>query len=85
MHKNNKFTNKNTHKLNMRVERDIPCERETESMSNSATGRPRARRRWRLRQIARLRGRMRVFVWNDSEIERQIVRLRGRMRVFVWK
>ena len=31
MHKNNKFTNKNTHKLNMQAERDIPCERETES------------------------------------------------------
>ena len=31
MHKNHKFTNKNTHKLNMQAERDIPCERETES------------------------------------------------------
>ena len=69
----------------MQVERDIPCDRETESVSNSATGRPRVRQRQRLRQIERLRGRMRVFVWNDSEIERQIARLRGRMRVFVWK
>ena len=69
----------------MQVERDIPYERETESVSNSATGRLKARRRQRLRQIARLRGRIRVFVWNDSEIERQIARLRGRMRVFVWK
>ena len=85
MHKNNKFTNKNTHKLNMQAEQDIPCERETESVSNSTRGRPRARRRRRMRQIARLRGRMRVFVWNDNEIERQITRLRGRIRVFMWK
>ena len=31
MHNNNKFTKKNTHNLNTSVERDIPCERETES------------------------------------------------------
>ena len=36
MHKNHNFTNKNTHKLNVQAERDIPCERETESVSNSA-------------------------------------------------
>ena len=84
MHKNNKFTNKNTHKLNMQAERDIPCERKTESMS-SARGKPRVRGRPRMRQIVRLKGRMRVFVWNDSEIERRIARLRGRMKVFVWK
>ena len=69
----------------MQAKRDIPCERETESVSNSARGRPRARGKQRMRQIARLRGRMKVFVWNDSEIEKQIARLRGRMRVFVWK
>ena len=81
MHKNHKFTNKNTHMLNMQAEeRDIPCERETKTVSNSARGRPRARWQQRMRQIARLRGRIRVFVWNDSEIERQIARLRGRMR-----
>ena len=66
-------------KLKMQAKRDIPCERETESVRNRARGRR------RMRQIARLRGRMRVFVWNDSEIKRQIARLRGRMRVFVWK
>ena len=55
----------------MQAERDIPCERETVRVSNSARGRPRARWRWRMRQIVRLRGGMRVFVWNDSEIERQ--------------
>ena len=47
MHKNTKFTNTNTHKypmlkLKMQAERDIPCERETKSMSNRARGRPRA-------------------------------------------
>ena len=76
MHKNNKFTNKNTHKLNMQAERDIPCEREAESVSKSARGRPRARRRRRMRQIARLRGRMRVFVWKQLQIEREIARFR---------
>ena len=75
-------------KLKMQAERDIPCERETESVSNNVRGRPsnrakgrpsnrvrgrpRARGRRRMRQIARLRGRMRVFVW------KMIARLRGR-------
>ena len=61
-------------KLKMQAERDIPCERETESVSNRARGGLRPRGRQRMRQIARLRGRMRVFVW------KMIVRLRGRLR-----
>ena len=55
-------------KLKMQAERDIPCERETKSVSNRvrgrpsnrARGRPRARGRRRMRARARLKGRLRV-------------------------
>ena len=85
MHKNHNFTNKNTHKLNVQAERDIPCERETESVSNSARERDRERdsdgewgrsRDWEgeweylCGNSFRLRGRWRVW-------EREIARLRG--------
>ena len=49
-------------KLKMQAERDIPCERETESMSNRAKGRPgnRARGRPRMRARVRLKGRLKA-------------------------
>ena len=62
MHKNNKFTNKNTHKLNMQVERDIPCERETESVSNNARE-TKSETETKTENEADLRGRKKVFVW----------------------
>ena len=61
-------------KLKMQAEQDIPCERETKSVRNIARGRLKVRGRRRMRQIARLKGRMRVFVW------KMIARLRGRSR-----
>ena len=72
MHKNTKFTNTNTHKypmlkLKMQAKRDIPCERETESVSNRAKGRPSNRARGRLRVRGRRRMRVRA-------------RLKGRLR-----
>ena len=70
MHKNNKFTNKNTHKLNMQAERDIPCERETESERETENEAD--------REIERENES--ICVEDDSEIERQIARLRGRLR-----
>ena len=55
-------------KLKMQAERDIPCKRETESVSNKARGRPsnrargrlKARGRRRMRARARLKGRLRA-------------------------
>ena len=54
-------------KLKMQAERDIPCERETESVSNKARGRPSNRARGRPSNRARGRPRART-------------RLKGRLR-----
>ena len=58
-------------KLKIQAERDIPCEKEIESVSNKARGRPSKRAKGRPSNKARGRRRMRM---------RARVRLKGRLR-----